>query len=70
MLIAAAEATTDNSMFFFGFMGIASALVFASNAFFKSLFNHLITSAKTWDLLTVPLRVASVSALWVSSSQS
>ena len=30
MLIAAAEATTDNSMFFFGFMGIASALVFAS----------------------------------------
>ena len=35
MLIAAAEATTDNSMFFFGFMGIASALVFASK-----IFNH------------------------------
>eukprot|EP00331_Platyophrya_macrostoma_P029448 CAMPEP_0176446420 /NCGR_PEP_ID=MMETSP0127-20121128/24317_1 /TAXON_ID=938130 /ORGANISM="Platyophrya macrostoma, Strain WH" /LENGTH=52 /DNA_ID=CAMNT_0017832455 /DNA_START=48 /DNA_END=202 /DNA_ORIENTATION=- len=30
MLIAAAQADADTSMFFFGFMGIASALVFAN----------------------------------------
>jgi len=55
----------DNSPYFFGFLGVAAALIFASKS--PLIFPFLIE--KILVLLMVLLRVVLVSAVWVSSSQ-
>jgi hypothetical protein len=77
VVLSITENVCPTSAAFFGFMGTAAALVFASTSLPPRICNITELSAanplhplQTWALRTAPQRVASASLLWASCARS